>query len=124
MKDAAAAVRTTAVAVELRLKDHTTAAAGSTAADDMLKQVDSATREVQQSSAGNGDDQDLREDALAAFATISRALVHARDALAAPQGGPEAGRTGSEPSNLMPVLDELHRASDQLDALMTKAGIQ
>lgn len=124
MKDASAAVRTTAMAVELRLKDHTTAAAGSTAADDMLKQVDSATKEVQGSSAANEDDQNLRDGVLSAFATISRALIHARDALAAPQGGPEVGRIGSEPSKLMPVLDELHRASDQLDALMTKAGIQ
>ncbi|ERI36583.2 hypothetical protein A5N17_12300 [Arthrobacter sp. D2] len=124
MKDASAAARTTAMAVELRLKGHTTAAAGSTAADDMLKQVDSATKDVQGTSASNGDDQDLRDDVLAAFATISRALIHARDALAAPQGGPEEGRIGSDPSHLMPVLDELHRASDQLDALMTKAGIQ
>lgn len=122
LKDAASAVRTTIMAVDLRMKEHTTAAAGSTAADDMLKQLDSAANNVKSLSAPTQDEQKLRDDVLATFTTVSRAMIHARDALAAPQGGPEAGQTGS--SNLAPVLDELHDASNQLDALMTKAGIQ
>lgn len=122
LKDAASAVRTTALAVDMRMKEHTTAAAGSTAADDMLKQLDSAAKDVKSLGAPTQDEQKLRDDVLATFTTVSRAMVHARDALAAPQGGPEAGQ--SESSNLAPVLDELHNASNQLDALMTKAGIQ
>ncbi|MFJ4210446.1 hypothetical protein ACIPY2_18485 [Paenarthrobacter sp. NPDC089675] len=106
----------------MRMKEHTTAAAGSTAADDMLKQLDSAAKDVKSIGAPTQDEQKLRDDVLATFTTVSRAMVHARDALAAPQGGPEAGQ--SESSNLAPVLDELHNASNQLDALMTKAGIQ
>ncbi|MFK0002360.1 hypothetical protein [Paenarthrobacter sp. NPDC090522] len=124
LKEAVSAVRTTALAVDLRIKEHTTAAAGSTAADDMVKQLESATDEVGALSGATSDERKLREDVLATFSTASRAMLHARDALTAPQGGPEDGQSGSGESKLAPVLDELHSASRQLDALMAKAGIQ
>ncbi|WP_224088964.1 hypothetical protein [Arthrobacter sp. StoSoilB13] len=128
-KDVFSAVQATTLAVEIRIKNSTTAAAGSTAADDMLGEVESATDEVEGFSAPTEEEKSLRDDMLASFATVSRALLHARDALTAPAGspqpsGPEQGQSGSGENGLPQVLAELRSATDQLKALMTKAGIQ
>ena len=112
--------------MDLRIKDSTTAAAGSTAADDMLGEVGSATDEVEGFTAPTEKEKSLRDDMLATFATISRALLHARDALTAPGNAEqqEQGQPGSGADGLQEVLGELRSATDQLKALMTKAGIQ
>ncbi|BCW37700.1 hypothetical protein StoSoilA2_37560 [Arthrobacter sp. StoSoilA2] len=133
-KDVFSAVQATTLAVEIRIKNSTTAAAGSTAADDMLGEVESATDEVEGFTAPTEEEKSLRDDMLASFATVSRALLHARDALTAPAGspqpsgpqpsGPEQGQSGSGENGLPQVLAELRSATDQLKALMTKAGIQ
>lgn len=123
-KDVSSAVRTATLAVDLRIKDNTTAAAGSTAADDMLREVESATDEVEGYAAPTEQERALREDVLAAFSGISRALLHSRDALTAPKSGPEQGQTGSGEAELSTALSELRSATDQLDALMRRAGIQ
>lgn len=124
LKDAASAVRTTSLAVDLRIKEHTTAAAGTTTADEMVKQLESAMDQVKAFAGSTPDEQRLRDDAVGTLSTVSRAMLHARDALTAPTGGPEEGQSGSGQNSLVPVLDELHNASNQLDELMTKAGIQ
>ena len=129
-KDVFAAVQAATLAVDLRIKDSTTAAAGSTAADDMLGEVESATDEVEGFTAPTEKEKSLRDDMLATFATISRALLHARDALTAPGNAPgkaeqqEHGQSGAGADGLPEVLGELRSATDQLKALMTKAGIQ
>jgi len=123
-KDVFSAVQAATLAVDLRIKNSTTAAAGSTAADDMVGEVESATDEVEGFTAPTEEEKSLRDDMLTSFATISRAMLHARDALTAPSGGPEQGQPGSGAHGLPEVLGELRNATDQLKALMTKAGIQ
>lgn len=119
-KSVAAALRATTLAVDLRSSDRTTAAAGTTVADDMLREVQTAIDEVESFTAATEAEQTLRDDTVAAFSTISRTILHARDALTAPTGESDDGQIGQLPT----VLDELRSATDQLDALMTRAGIQ
>ncbi|MDR6435056.1 hypothetical protein J2790_000177 [Paenarthrobacter nicotinovorans] len=118
-KDVSSAVRAASLAVDLRMEDSTTAAASSTAVDDMLGEVESATHEVHGVKAPLEDERAVRNDLLASFSTISRALVHARDVLGAPAAGPGEGQY-----QLSAVRDELRVATGQLDRLMAKAGIQ
>ncbi|MGF6834139.1 hypothetical protein QF015_002321 [Paenarthrobacter sp. TE4293] len=118
-KDVSSAVRAASLAVDLRMADSTTAAAASTAADDMLGEVDSAAKEVHGFAAPTQEERALRNDMLASFSTISRALLHARDALTAPSADPGDGQ-----ARLATVQAELRTATEQLDSLMTKAGIQ
>lgn len=113
-------MQATILAVELRNTDRTTAAAGTTVADDMLGEVESAIDEVEGLAVATDDDQILRDDMVATFSTVSRSILHARDALTAPRGEPDL----SQPRQLPVVLGELKEATEQLDALMTKAGIQ
>ena len=120
-KEVSSAVRAASLAVDLRIADSTTAAAASTTADDMLGDVESATNEVHGLSAQTQEERVLRNDALAAFSSISRALLHARDALSSSSGGPNDGQGQAQLSS---VQGELRVATEQLDSLMTKAGIQ
>jgi hypothetical protein len=89
-------------------------------ADDMLREVASAIDDVQRFTAATEDEQSLRDVTVATFSTISRTILHARDALEAPITESENDRTGQLPA----VLGELRSATEQLDALMTRAGIQ
>jgi hypothetical protein len=123
-KEVFSAVQAATLAVDLRIKNSTTAAAGATAADDMLGEVESATDEVEGFTAPTQEEKLLRDDMLASFAAISRAILHARDALTAPDNGTEQGQAGSGEHGLPNVLRELRSATDQLEALITKAGIQ
>ncbi|MFJ4029683.1 hypothetical protein ACIPWF_20395 [Paenarthrobacter sp. NPDC089989] len=59
LKDPVSAVRTTALAVDLRIKERTTAAAGTTAADDTVKQLESAPDEVKALSSSASDESEL-----------------------------------------------------------------
>ncbi|MDI2034714.1 hypothetical protein [Paenarthrobacter nitroguajacolicus] len=120
-KEVSSAVRAASLAVDLRISDSTTAAAASTTADDMLGDVESATDHVHRLSAQTQEERVLRNDALAAFSSISRALLHARDALTSSSGGPNDGQGQTQ---LTTVQGELRVATEQLDSLMTKAGIQ
>jgi len=123
-KEAASAVRTASLAVDLRLQERATAAAGTTTADDMLKGMQSATDELESFGAKTQEEQSLRGSMLACFSTISRSLLHARDALAAPSSAPDGGKDLAGSVQLPAVQGELRTATEQLDALMTKAGIQ
>ncbi|MFE4197070.1 hypothetical protein ACFRJ9_14485 [Paenarthrobacter sp. NPDC056912] len=119
-KSVSAALRATTLAVDLRSRERTTAAAGTTVADDMLREVQSAIDDVEGLTVATEDEQSLRDSTVATFTTVSRTILHARDALTAPTGESGNGQTGQLPG----VLDELRGATDQLDALMTRAGIQ
>lgn len=119
-KSVSAAVQATILAVDLRNTDRTTAAAGTTVADDMLGEVESAIDEVEGLAVATDDDQILRDDMVATFSTVSRSILHARDAFTAPRGESDL----SQPRQLPVVLGELKAATEQLDALMTRAGIQ
>ncbi|WOH18037.1 hypothetical protein IRJ34_17035 [Paenarthrobacter sp. GOM3] len=123
-KEAASAVRTASLAVDLRLQERATAAAGTTTADDMLKGMQSATDELESFGAKTQEEQSLRDSMLTCFSTISRSLLHARDALAAPNSAPDGGKNLAGSVQLPAVQGELRTATEQLDALMTKAGIQ
>jgi len=120
-EEVSSAVRAASLAVDLRISDSTTAAAASTAADDMLGDVESATKEVHGLSAQTQEERTLRNDVLAAFSSVSRALLHARDALSSSSNGPNDGQGKAQ---LSTVQGELRAATEQLDSLMTKAGIQ
>jgi hypothetical protein len=120
VESVSAALRATTLAVDLRSSERTTAAAGTTVADDMLREVASAIDDVQRFTAATEDEQSLRDVTVATFSTISRTILHARDALEAPITESENDRTGQLPA----VLGELRSATEQLDALMTRAGIQ
>ncbi|MGJ0385364.1 hypothetical protein [Paenarthrobacter nicotinovorans] len=119
--EVSSAVRAASLAVDLRISDSTTAAAAATAADDMLGDVESATDEVHGLTAQTQEERVLRNDVLAAFSSISRALLHARDALSSSSNGPDDGQGKAR---LSTVQGELRVATEQLDSLMTKAGIQ
>jgi len=121
-KEVASAVRAGSLAVELRMADSTTAAAASTAADDMLGQVESATDKLHGFSAPTPEERTVRSNMLASFSAVSRALLHARDALNASSGAPLASADIRD--MLSTVQSELRAATDQLDNLMTRAGIQ
>ncbi|MFJ5956842.1 hypothetical protein ACIQC5_12900 [Paenarthrobacter sp. NPDC092416] len=118
-KSVSAAVRATTLAVDLRSSDRTTAAAGTTVADDMLGEVESAIDEVE-SIALIQEERGLRDDMLAAFSVVARSILHARDAMTVPSG--ESGI--KQPGQLPEILGELRRADDQLHTLMAKAGIR
>ncbi|MFF2841359.1 hypothetical protein [Paenarthrobacter sp. NPDC057981] len=120
-KEVASAVRAASLALDLRIADSTTAAAASTTADDMLGDVESATDHVHRLSAQTQEESMLRNDVLAAFSSVSRALLHARDALSPTSGVSDDAQGRAE---LSTVQGELRVATDQLDNLMTKAGIQ
>jgi len=121
-KEVSSAVRAASLAVDLRMADSTTAAAASTAADDMLGEVESATDKIHGFDAPTQEERTLRSDMLASFSAISRVLLHARDVLTASAGEPVASSDGQ--ARLSSVKEELRTATDQLDSLMTKAGIQ
>ncbi|WP_284987680.1 hypothetical protein [Arthrobacter sp. fls2-241-R2A-172] len=123
-KEAASAVRAASLAVDLRLQERATAAAATTTADDMLKGMQSATDQLEHFGAKTQDEQSLRDRMLACFSAISRSLLHARDALAAPTSTPDGGTDLAGSVQLPAVQGELRTATEQLDALMTKAGIQ
>ncbi|MFC8040694.1 hypothetical protein ACFUOZ_15185 [Paenarthrobacter sp. NPDC057355] len=120
-KEVSSAVRAASLAVDLRIADSTTAAAASTTADDMLGDVESATDHVHRLSAQTQEEGMLRNDVLGAFSSVSRALLHARDALSPTSGVSDDAQGRAE---LSTVQAELRVATDQLDNLMTKAGIQ
>jgi hypothetical protein len=121
-EEVSSAVRAASLAVDLRMADRTTAAAASTAADDMLGEVESATDKIHGFDAPTQEERTLRNDMLASFSAISRALLHARDVLASSSGEPAASSDGRV--RLSTVQAELRTATEQLDSLMTKAGIQ
>ncbi|MBT2586651.1 hypothetical protein [Arthrobacter sp. ISL-95] len=121
-KEVSSAVRAASLAVDLRMTDSTTASAASTAADDMLGEVEAATDKIHGFDAPTQEERTLRNDVLASFSAISRALLHARDVLTASSGEPAASSDGQ--ARLATVQAELRTATDQLDSLMTKAGIQ
>lgn len=115
-KQVSSAVRATAIAVDLRSDGRTTAAVGSTVADDMLSEVESAVGEVEALNPGNDQEQSLRDDMLASFTAVSGAILHARDILSSPRDGP------SPSASLSGVRSELSRAREQLDGLLRKTG--
>jgi len=120
-KEVSSAVRAASLAVDLRIADSATAAASSTTADDMLGDVEAATNQVHGLSAQTEEERTLRTDVLAAFSSVSRAVLHARDALSSSSG---SSGDGQGQSQLSAVQGELRAATEQLDNLMTKAGIQ